>query len=279
MAEAFICDAVRTPIGRYGGALAAVRADDLAAAPIAALKARNPDVDWADGRRRDLRLRQSGRRGQSQRRAHGGAAGGAADLRSRRDRQPAVRLRHGRGRPRPRGRSSAGEGDLLIAGGVESMSRAPFVMPKAESAFARANAVYDTTIGWRFVNPAMKARYGDAIRCRRRRDNVAARIRRLARRSGRVRAAQPAALGARRRRAGVFREEIAPVAIPQAQGRAARRRPRRASAAGHDGGAARQAEAAQRPRQDGDGGQRLRRQRRRRGADRRLRGGGARATA
>ena len=93
MAEAFICDAVRTPIGRYAGALAKVRTDDLAAVPLKALMARNPKVDWTQARRGLFRLRQSGRRGQPQRRPHGAAAGGPARQRAGRDAQPAVRLR------------------------------------------------------------------------------------------------------------------------------------------------------------------------------------------
>ncbi len=97
---AFICDAVRTPIGRYGGALASVRADDLGAIPIKALMERNAKVDWAAVERRHLRLRQPGRRGQPQRRAHGGAARRPAAERSRRNHQSPVRIGHGRGRQR-----------------------------------------------------------------------------------------------------------------------------------------------------------------------------------
>jgi acetyl-CoA acyltransferase len=164
MTEVFICDAIRTPVGSYGGALAAVRADDLAAAPIAALLARHPHVDWPRGRRRRARLRQPGRRGQPQRGPHGALLAGTRPCGSRRDRQPALRLgprrRGGRG-PRHR----AGEARLVLAGGVESMSRAPFVMGKAETAFSRTAQMHDTTIGWRFVNPRFHEACSAPTRC------------------------------------------------------------------------------------------------------------------
>ena len=159
MAEAFICDAVRTPIGRYGGALAAVRADDLAAAPIAALKARNPDLDW--GALDDVIYGCANQAGEDNR----NVARMASLLAGLPVSAPGVTVNRlcGSGMEAV-GQAArairAGDGDLILAGGVESMTRAPFVMPKADSAFSRANAVYDTTIGWRFVNPAMKARYG-----------------------------------------------------------------------------------------------------------------------
>ena len=132
MNEAFICDAIRTPFGRYGGALSHVRTDDLAAVPIAALIERNPGRRLERGRRRHLRLRQPGGRGQSQRRAHGAAARGPAAGRARHDGEPPVRLEPGRDRASPRARSRAARPTLMIAGGVESMSRAPFVMGKAD---------------------------------------------------------------------------------------------------------------------------------------------------
>jgi 3-oxoadipyl-CoA thiolase len=215
MAEAFICDALRTPIGRYGGALSAVRADDLAAAPIAALKSRNPDVDWAAVD--DVIYGCANQAGEDNR----NVARMAALLAGLPISVPGVTINRlcgsGMDAVGTAARAiRAGEGELLIAGGVESMSRAPFVMPKAESAFARANTVYDTTIGWRFVNPAMKARYGvDSMP--ETGDNVAAQY-------GVSRADQDAfALRsqqrwARAQAAGVFREEIAPVKIPQAKG-------------------------------------------------------------
>jgi acetyl-CoA acyltransferase len=212
MAEAFICDAQRTPIGRYGGALAGVRADDLAAAPIAALKARNPDLDW--GALDDVIYGCANQAGEDNR----NVARMAALLAGLPVSAPGVTVNRlcGSGMEAV-GQAAraikAGEGDLILAGGVESMSRAPFVMPKAESAFARANAVYDTTIGWRFVNPAMKARYGvDSMP--ETADNVAADY-------GVSRADQDAfALRSQQRwasaqGAGVFRDEIAPVRVPQ----------------------------------------------------------------
>ena len=133
MTDAFICDAIRTPIGRYGGALSPVRTDDLGALPIKALMRAQPERRLGSGRRRDLRLRQPGGRGQPQRRAHGGAAGGPADE------VPGATVNRlcGSGidavAHAPRARSSAGEAELVIAGGVESMSRAPFVMAKADT--------------------------------------------------------------------------------------------------------------------------------------------------
>lgn len=159
MTQAFICDAIRTPIGRYGGALASVRADDLVALPIRALIARNPGLDLAVIE--DVILGSANQAGEDNRNVARMAAllaglpesvGGntvnrlcASGLQAVGDAARAIR---------------AGDADLMLAGGVESMSRAPFVMPKAESAFSRAAQIYDTTIGWRFVNPAMKAAYG-----------------------------------------------------------------------------------------------------------------------
>ncbi len=160
MTEAFICDAVRTPIGRYGGALSSVRADDLAAIPIRALMERNPDVDWCE--LDDVILGCANQAGEDNRNLarmagllaglpHG--SGGVTLNRLCGSGLDAVAMaaRAIRG----------GESDLIIAGGSESMSRAPFVMPKAESAFDRRAEIYDTTIGWRFVNPKMKDAYGD----------------------------------------------------------------------------------------------------------------------
>ena len=159
MTHAFICDAIRTPIGRYGGALASVRADDLAALPLRALLARNPGLDPAA--LDDVILGSANQAGEDNRNVARMAAllaglpdsvGGntvnrlcASGLQAVGDAARAIR---------------AGDADLMLAGGVESMSRAPFVMPKAETAFSRAAHIYDTTIGWRFVNPAMKAAHG-----------------------------------------------------------------------------------------------------------------------
>src|SRR5258706_3451846 len=159
MTEAFLCDAVRTPFGRYAGALSAVRTDDLAALPIAALMARNPGVDW--GALDDVVYGCANQAGEDNRNVARMAlllAGIPIEV-------PGATVNRlcGSGMEAIGTLARAiraGESQIGIAGGVESMSRAPFVMPKADSAFARANAVYDTTIGWRFVNPKMKAKYG-----------------------------------------------------------------------------------------------------------------------
>jgi acetyl-CoA acyltransferase len=159
MTQAFICDAVRTPIGRYGGALSSVRTDDLGAIPIKALMERNPNVDWAAVT--DVLYGCANQAGEDNRNvAHMASllAGLPVDV-------PGATINRlcgsGLDAVGTAARAiRAGEAGLMIAGGVESMSRAPFVMPKADSAFSRANAVYDTTIGWRFINKLMKAQYG-----------------------------------------------------------------------------------------------------------------------
>ncbi|ACB33103.1 beta-ketoadipyl CoA thiolase [Leptothrix cholodnii SP-6] len=159
MTHAYICDAIRTPFGRYGGALSSVRADDLGAIPIAALMARNPGVDWAQVT--DVLYGCANQAGEDNRnvaRMSALLAGLPLDV-------PGSTINRlcgsGMDAVGTAARAiKAGEAGLMIAGGVESMSRAPFVMPKAESAFSRSNAVYDTTIGWRFVNKLMKAQYG-----------------------------------------------------------------------------------------------------------------------
>ena len=157
--EAFICDAVRTPIGRYGGALSGVRTDDLGAVPIRALMERNPGVDWTAVA--DVLYGCANQAGEDNR----NVARMSALLAGLPIEVPGATLNRlcgsGLDAVGTAARAiKAGEARLMIAGGVESMSRAPFVMPKAESAFSRGNAVYDTTIGWRFVNKLMKARYG-----------------------------------------------------------------------------------------------------------------------
>ncbi len=159
MAEAFICDAVRTPIGRYGGSLASVRADDLAAIPLRALKHRNPDVDWA--MLDDVILGCANQAGEDNR----NVARMAALLGGLGESAPGATINRlcgsGLNAVADAARAiKAGEADFIIAGGVESMSRAPFVMPKAETAFSREATVYDTTIGWRFVNKAMRHEFG-----------------------------------------------------------------------------------------------------------------------
>jgi 3-oxoadipyl-CoA thiolase len=159
MTDVYLCDGVRTPIGRYGGALASVRTDDLAAIPLKALVERNPRVDWAA--LDDVIYGCANQAGEDNRNVARMAvllAGLPTDV-------PAATIN------RLCGSSMdatgvcarairAGEAEIMVAGGVESMSRAPFVMPKADAAFSRANAVYDTTIGWRFVNAKLKAAHG-----------------------------------------------------------------------------------------------------------------------
>ena len=159
MPQAFICDAIRTPFGRYGGALSSVRTDDLAALPLKALLARNPGVDWAAVS--DVLYGCANQAGEDNR----NVARMASLLAGLPVEVPGATLNRLCGSGLDAVGSAAraikaGEAQLMIAGGVESMSRAPFVMPKAESAFSRAGAVYDTTIGWRFVNRLMQAQYG-----------------------------------------------------------------------------------------------------------------------
>ncbi|HEV7659439.1 MAG TPA: 3-oxoadipyl-CoA thiolase [Allosphingosinicella sp.] len=160
MTEAFICDAVRTPIGRYGGSLAHVRADDLAAIPIRALIDRNPRVDWAE--LDDVIMGCANQAGEDNRNLArmAGLLAGLPDM------SGGVTLNRLCGSGMDAVAMAArvirgSEADMLIAGGSESMSRAPFVMAKATSAFDRNAEMYDTTIGWRFVNPKMKSAYGD----------------------------------------------------------------------------------------------------------------------
>ena len=159
MTQAFICDAIRTPFGRYGGALSSVRADDLGAIPIRALMARNPQVDWQAVT--DVLYGCANQAGEDNR----NVARMAALLAGLPLNVPGATLNRlcgsGLDALGTAARAiKAGEATLMIAGGVESMSRAPFVMPKMDAAFSRNNAVYDTTIGWRFVNKLMKAQYG-----------------------------------------------------------------------------------------------------------------------
>ena len=159
MLHAYICDAIRTPFGRYGGALSSVRTDDLAAIPLKALMARNAQVDWASVT--DVLYGCANQAGEDNRNvAHMASllAGMPVDV-------PGATINRlcgsGLDAVGTAARAiKAGEATLMIAGGVESMSRAPFVMPKMDSAFGRNNAVYDTTIGWRFINKLMKTQYG-----------------------------------------------------------------------------------------------------------------------
>ena len=215
MGEAFICDAVRTPVGRYGGAVAQVRADDLAAEPLKALMARNPQVDWSAVD--DLIYGCANQAGEDNRNV-GRMAVLLAGMPVAVPGTTVNRLcGSGMDAVGMAARAiKAGDCDFVIAGGVESMSRAPFVMPKAETAFSRSNAVYDTTIGWRFPNPAMKASYG-RYAMPKTADNVAADY-------GVSRADQDAfALRSQQRwaaaqAAGVFRDEIVPLVILQKKG-------------------------------------------------------------
>ena len=215
MSEAFLCDAVRTPFGRYAGALSAVRADDLAAVPIAALMARNAGVDWAA--LDDVIYGCANQAGEDNRNVARMAlllAGIPIEV-------PGATVNRlcGSGMEAIGSLARAiraGDSAIGIAGGVESMSRAPFVMPKAESGFSRANAVYDTTIGWRFVNPRMKAKYGvDAMP--ETAENVAGdyKVSRADQDAFALRS-QNRALAAQA--ANLFAREIAPVTIPAKKG-------------------------------------------------------------
>lgn len=215
MTDVYLCDGVRTPIGRYGGALASVRTDDLAAIPLKALVERNPRVDWAA--LDDVIYGCANQAGEDNRNVARMAvllAGLPTDV-------PAATIN------RLCGSSMdatgicarairAGEAEIMVAGGVESMSRAPFVMPKADTAFSRTNAVYDTTIGWRFVNAKLKAAYGI--------DSMPETAENVAADYGVARADQDAfALRSQQRYAaarqrGYFAGEIVPVRIPGRKG-------------------------------------------------------------
>ena len=215
MNQAFICDAIRTPFGRYGGALSSLRTDDLGAIPLRALMARNPNVDWAAVT--DVIFGCANQAGEDNRNvAHMSSllAGLPIEV-------PGATLNRlcgsGLDAVGTAARAiKAGEATLMIAGGVESMSRAPFVMPKMDAAFSRNNAVYDTTIGWRFVNQLMKAQYGvDSMP--ETAENVATdySIEREAQ-DRMALASQQNAVAAQK--AGHFAREITPVSIPQKKG-------------------------------------------------------------
>jgi len=215
MTEAYICDAVRTPIGRYGGALAPVRADDLAAVPIRALMERNAGVDWEAVD--DLIYGCANQAGEDNRNVAcmavllsglpTSAPGGTVNrlcgsgMQAVGDAARAVRL---------------GEAELMIAGGVESMSRAPFVMPKAEMAFSRTAEIYDTTIGWRFVNRMIKDQYGIESMPETA-ENVAEdyQISRDDQDAFALRSQQKAGVAIA---AGAFADEVVPVTIPKRRG-------------------------------------------------------------
>ncbi|MCV3736491.1 3-oxoadipyl-CoA thiolase [Rhizobium sp. TRM96647] len=215
MTEAFICDYIRTPIGRFGGALSSVRADDLGAIPLRALMARNGSVDWdaAD----DVIVGCANQAGEDNRniaRMSSLLAGLPVGV-------PGTTINRlcgsGMDAVITAARAiRAGEADLMIAGGVESMSRAPFVMPKAETAFSRNTEIHDTTIGWRFVNPLMKKQYGvDSMP--ETGENVAEDFR-ISREDQDAFAVRSQAKAAEAQANGRLAREITPVTIPQRKG-------------------------------------------------------------
>src|SRR5580698_1457431 len=215
MRAVFLCDAVRTPIGRYGGALAQVRTDDLAAIPIRELVKRNPAVDWSA--LDDVILGCANQAGEDNR----NVARMALLLAGLPESIPGTAMNRlcgsGMDAVGTAARAIAcGEAEFVIAGGVESMSRAPFVMGKEESAFQRSAEIFDTTIGWRFVNPKMRAMYGT--------DSMPETAETVARECQVERAAQDAFAWRSQMRAaravasGFFAEEIAAVNVPGKKG-------------------------------------------------------------
>ncbi|MDB5742337.1 MAG: beta-ketoadipyl CoA thiolase [Polaromonas sp.] len=215
MIDALICDAIRTPIGRYGGALATVRPDDLGAVPLKALMQRNAGVDWAAVD--DILYGCANQAGEDNR----NVARMSALLAGLPVQVPGTTLNRlcgsGMDAVGLAARSiKSGETQLMIAGGVESMSRAPFVMGKAESAFSRSTAIFDTTIGWRFVNPLMKAQYGvDSMP--QTADNVAADFE-VSRADQDAFALRSQQRWAAAHAAGRFADELVPVSIPRKKG-------------------------------------------------------------
>jgi len=215
LTEAFVCDGVRTPISRYGGGLSSVRPDDLAALPIGDLMARNSAVDWAAVD--DVVLGCANQAGEDNR----NVARMALLLAGIPESVPAATINRlcGSGMDALGGAAraiKAGEADMMIAGGVESMSRAPFVMAKAETAFSRAAKIEDTTLGWRFVNKLMKERYGiDSMP--ETAENVAEEFQ-ISREDQDAFALRSQTRGANAMAAGVFDAEIMPVSIPQRKG-------------------------------------------------------------
>jgi acetyl-CoA C-acetyltransferase len=215
MSEAYICDAIRTPFGRYGGALSTVRTDDLGAIPLRALMQRNPGVDWE--RVDDVIFGCANQAGEDNRNVARmslllaglpAAVPGSTVNRLCGSGMDAIGI--------AARAIKSGETGLMLAGGVESMSRAPFVMPKADSAFSRNSAVYDTTLGWRFVNPAMQQRFGiDSMP--ETAENVAMdfNVERDAQDRMALRSQQNAA---RAQQSGFFAAEITPVSVAQRKG-------------------------------------------------------------
>src|SRR5215510_11043474 len=212
MAEAYICDFTRTPIGRYGGALKDVRTDDLGAHPLRVLKDRNPGLDWQAVD--DVIYGCANQAGEDNRNVARMAvllAGLPESITG-----STINRLCGSGMDAILSAAraiKAGEAELMIAGGVESMSRAPFVMPKADTAFSRNAEIYDTTIGWRFVNPVLKAQYGvDSMP--ETGENVAAdfQVTRADQDAFALRSQQRAAAAQEN---GRLAQEIAPVSIPR----------------------------------------------------------------
>ena len=215
MTEAYICDAVRTPIGRYGGSLAHVRADDLAAIPIKALIERNPEVDWDE--LDDVIYGCANQAGEDNR----NLARMAGLLAGLPDRSGGVTLNRLCGSGMDAVAMAArvirgSEADMIVAGGSESMSRAPFVMAKATSAFDRTAEMYDTTIGWRFVNPKMKEAYGDDTMPSTA-ENVAQDFQ-IGREDQDLFAVRSQVKASRAQASGRLAAEIVPVSIPQRKG-------------------------------------------------------------
>lgn len=217
MPEAFICDALRTPFGRYGGALSSIRTDDLAAIPLKALMERNPGVDWV--RLDDVIFGCANQAGEDNR----NVARMALLLAGLPQEVPGVTVNRLCGSSLEAVAQAAraikcGEAELMIAGGVESMSRAPYVMGKADTPFSRAAKLEDTTLGWRFVNPVMKERYGV--------DSMAETAENVAEEYGVSREDQDAFAHRSQQRAaaavasGAIAEEIFPVTIPERKGAA-----------------------------------------------------------
>ncbi len=215
MHHVFICDYVRTPIGRYGGMLSSVRADDLGAIPISALMERNPDTDWAEVD--DVFYGCANQAGEDNR----NVARMSALLAGLPETVPGLTLNRlcgsGMDAVMTAARAiKAGEIDLAIAGGVESMSRAPFVMPKADTAFSRSAEIFDTTIGWRFVNPLLKRQYGiDSMP--ETAENVAEQFQ-ISRQDQDAFALRSQQRASAAQQSGRFAEEIVPVMIPQRKG-------------------------------------------------------------
>ena len=217
MHHAFICDAIRTPFGRYGGALSSVRTDDLGAIPLKALMARNRHVDWTE--LSDVLYGCANQAGEDNRNVARMAlllAGLPVEV-------PGATINRLCGSGLDAVGSAAraircGEAQLMIAGGVESMSRAPFVMPKSETAFGRSNAVYDTTLGWRFVNPRMKELHGvDSMP--ETAENVATQFK-IGREAQDLMALRSQINAVNAQRAGHLAAEITPVHVAQKKGEA-----------------------------------------------------------